>query len=79
MIIERFKKEILKSSSVGFEIMKQTSYRKHQLSHQTIFARFTYIKVSKFNSMGYKQTSLKGLKKLPFPILLAKEVDSFLQ
>jgi A/G-specific adenine glycosylase len=79
IVMEQFKKEILKSVSARFEIMKQTSYKKHQLSHQTIFARFNYIEVNKFNNVIYKQTSLKDLKKLPFPILLANEVDGFLQ
>jgi hypothetical protein len=78
IVMEQFKKEILKSSSNGFKIKKQTPYKKHQLSHQTIFARFTYIKVRKFDGVGYKQTSLKDLAKLPFPILLAKEIEGFL-
>jgi A/G-specific adenine glycosylase len=77
-VIERFKKEIIKLPSTGFEIKKQTLYKKHKLSHQTIFARFTYIKVRKFDGVGYKQTSLKDLAKLPFPILLAKEIEGFL-
>lgn len=75
-VIEQFKEEILKSSSKDFEVQKQTSYKKHQLSHQTIFARFTYIKVSEFKNPIYKPTSLKELKKLPVPILLAKEILS---
>jgi len=78
-VVEQFKKEIIKLPSTGFEIKKQTPYKKHQLSHQTIFARFTYVNVPKFRGGGYKQTSLKELAKLPFPILLAKEIDGFLR
>ena len=74
-VINQFKKEILKSSGNSFQIKKQTSYRKHQLSHQTIFARFTYVEVSKFNTDRYKKTPLTALKKLPFPILLANEIS----
>lgn len=76
LVIERFKKEILKSPSSRFEIQKQTPYKKHLLSHQTIFARFSYIKVSKFPDSQYKPVSLKQLKKLPFPILLANEISN---
>ncbi|HEX7412823.1 MAG TPA: A/G-specific adenine glycosylase [Bacteroidia bacterium] len=75
-VMERFKKEILKTTSDGFEVKKQTSYKKHQLSHQTIFARFTYLKVSKFTNANYKSTPLKRLKNLPFPVLLANEISS---
>jgi A/G-specific adenine glycosylase len=73
-VIKQFKSEILKSSSARFEIKKQTSYKKHQLSHQTIFARFTYVEVNKFNEITYKQIPLKDLKKLPFPVLIANEI-----
>ncbi len=75
-VMGQFKKEILKSLSNSFEIKKQTLYKKHQLSHQTIFARFTYIQTGGFTNNKYKLTSLKELKKLPFPILLAKEILS---
>jgi A/G-specific adenine glycosylase len=78
-VLERFKKEILKSPGNGFEVKKQTLHKKHQLSHQTIFARFTYIKTDKFTNINYKSTSLKQLKKLPFPILLANEILNFEQ
>ncbi len=78
-VLERFKKEIFKSSTIGFEVKKQTLYKKHQLSHQTIFARFTYVKVDNFTIANYKSTSLKQLKKLPFPILLANEILNFEQ
>ena len=74
-ILSQFKNEVLKTSSNNFKIIKQTAYKKHQLSHQTIFARFTYIKASGFNSSKYKQIPLKQLKKLPFPILLANEIS----
>jgi len=74
-VIDDFKIEILKSSTKSFEIIKQTAYKKHQLSHQTIFARFTYVKVAKFKNASYKETLVKGLKKLPLPILLAKEIE----
>ena len=74
-VLEQFKKEILKTTSNTFKIKKQTAYKKHLLSHQTIFARFTYVEVDKFKSKNYKQTSLKQLKKLPFPILLANEIS----
>jgi A/G-specific adenine glycosylase len=76
-VMERFKKEVLKSS-VSFEIKKQTPHKKHQLSHQIIFARFNYINIAKFNDATYKQTPLKDLKKLPFPILIANEISSLL-
>ncbi|HKC67198.1 MAG TPA: A/G-specific adenine glycosylase [Bacteroidia bacterium] len=74
-VLEQLKKEILKTKTNNFEIIKQTGYKKHQLSHQTIYARFTYINVNKFVNPTYKQTSLKQLKKLPFPVLLANEIS----
>ncbi|HTA62451.1 MAG TPA: A/G-specific adenine glycosylase [Bacteroidia bacterium] len=74
-VLEQLKKEILKTKTNSFEIIKQTAYKKHQLSHQTIFARFTYINAKKFTNLKYRQTTLKNLKKLPFPILLANEIS----
>ncbi len=74
MVLEQMKKEILKIKTNNFKILKQTDYKKHQLSHQTIFARFTYLDVKKFNNSKYKQIALKQLKKLPFPILIANEI-----
>ena len=74
-VLEQLKKEILKTKANNFEIIKQTGYKKHQLSHQTIYARFTYVNTKKFVNPKYKQTSLKQLKKLPFPILLANEIS----
>src|SRR6185437_13320193 len=74
-VLEQFKKEILKTKTNNFEIIKQTGYKKHQLSHQTIYARFTYVNTKKFTNSVYKQTSLKQLKKLPLPILLANEIS----
>jgi A/G-specific adenine glycosylase len=58
------------------EILKTKVNKKHQLSHQTIFARFTYLNVKKFNNSTYKQIALKQLKKLPFPILIANEIST---
>jgi len=74
-VLEQLKKEILKTKTNSFEIVKQTGRKKHQLSHQTIYARFTYISVKNFTNPNYKQTTLKQLKKLPFPILLANEIS----
>jgi A/G-specific adenine glycosylase len=74
-VLEQLKKEILKTKTNNFEIIKQTGYKKHQLSHQTIYARFTYVNVDSFTNLTYKQTSLKQLKKLPLPILLANEIS----
>ncbi|MEO8760526.1 MAG: A/G-specific adenine glycosylase [Bacteroidia bacterium] len=73
-VLERFKKEILKTKTNNFEIIKQTAYKKHQLSHQTIYACFTYLKVKKFNQTKYNAVAIKQLKKLPFPILIANEI-----
>jgi len=74
-VLVQLKKEILKTKTNSFEIIKQTAYKKHQLSHQTIYARFTYVNTKKFINPIYKQTSLKQLKNLPFPILLANEIS----
>jgi A/G-specific adenine glycosylase len=74
-VLLKMQKEILKTSSGNFKIIKRTEYKKHQLSHQTIYAGFTYINVKTFNQKMYKQTALKQLKKLPFPILLANEIS----
>jgi A/G-specific adenine glycosylase len=74
VVLKQFKKEILKTNTTDFTITNQTTYKKHQLSHQTIFARFTYVEVTKFNPANYQQTSFKQLKKLPFPVLLANEI-----
>ena len=78
-VIEQLKKEIIQASDSRFKIIKQTPYKKHLLSHQTIFARFTYIKTNNLSIKKYKRTALKDLKKLPFPILLAKEILSLQQ
>ena len=75
-VIEQLKREILKTKSNNFKIVKQTGYKKHQLSHQTIYARFTYIDTATFSNKKYKPTPLKQLKKLPFPILLANEISA---
>jgi A/G-specific adenine glycosylase len=75
LVLEQLKKEILQTKANNFEIIKQTGYKKHQLSHQTIYARFTYINTKKFTNSKYQQTSLRQLKKLPFPILLANEIS----
>ena len=75
-VLEKMKKEILKTKTNNFKILKQTDYKKHQLSHQTIFARFTYLDVKKFSNSTYKLITLKQLKKLPFPILIANEISS---
>jgi A/G-specific adenine glycosylase len=74
-VLEQLKKEILKTKTNSFEIIKKTAYKKHQLSHQTIYARFTYVNTKKFANPTYKQTSFKQLKNLPFPILLANEIS----
>ena len=74
IVLEQMKKEILKTKANNFKIIKQTGYKKHQLSHQTIYARFTYINVKTFSQESYKEIALKLLKKLPFPILLANEI-----
>jgi A/G-specific adenine glycosylase len=76
VVLAKMKKEILKTKVNNFEIIRQTGYKKHQLSHQTIFARFTYLNVKKFNNSTYKQIALKQLKKLPFPILIANEIST---
>jgi len=77
VVLEQMKKEILRTKSNNFKILKQTAYKKHQLSHQTIHARFTYVEVKKFDQTAYKQIALKQLKKLPFPILIANEISAF--
>ena len=74
LVIERFSKKILKPTKAPFEIIKQSPYKKHLLSHQTIFARFTYIYLPEFTHAAYKPVSLNQLNKLPFPILLANEI-----
>lgn len=76
-ILEELKKSILPVKRKDFIIEKQTFYRKHILSHQIIFARFTYIKTDKLPGTVYKAVSLKQLEKMPFPVLLAKEISSF--
>ena len=73
-VLENFKKEILQTKTNAFELVKQTAHKKHQLSHQTIYARFTYVKVKKFSQQKYKQVALKQVKKMPFPILIANEI-----
>lgn len=74
-VLKQLKTDILKTKTNNFKIIRQTAYKKHQLSHQTIYARFTYIDLAKFNNTQYQKTALKQLKKLPFPILLAKEIS----
>ena len=74
-VLEQMKEQILKTSSYKFDILKQTGHKKHQLSHQTIQARFTYINIKTFSNKKYKQVNLKQLKKLPFPILIANEIS----
>ncbi len=73
-VLKLLKKEILQNSTNNFKILKQTSYIKHQLSHQTIFAKFSYINVKSFSHKNYKKVNFKQLKKLPFPILIANEI-----
>ena len=43
LFLTRLKKDILKSNSHDFKIIRQSGYKKHLLSHQTIFARFTHL------------------------------------
>jgi len=65
--------EILKNSdfTIGF-VSKEV---KHQLTHQTIFAKFWHIKVSSFQNKKYKEVNWDCFNDFPIPRL----IDKYLQ
>ncbi len=76
LVLKNFQKEILKSKSRNFEVSKVSAHKKHQLSHQTILARFWQINLTKTGSIpSFKQILAKNIKKYPFPVL----IDNHLQ
>lgn len=60
-----------------FTLQKQTSYKKHLLSHQTIYGRFTYLYAEPDEWKGFKKVTIASLKKYPFPVLIANELPNF--
>ena len=76
IVLKRFVAELIKTSGKNFEVKKTSTHKKHQLSHQTILARFWHINLTKEPILpDYKKISLKSLKKYPFPVL----IDNHLQ
>jgi len=70
-VLKKFQQEIFKNSAKDFEIKNITAHKKHQLSHQSILARFWQIDVKKpLKGSKYRQTLKKQLKKHPFPVLI---------
>jgi A/G-specific adenine glycosylase len=70
-VLKKLEKEILGPFSKKFAVKKISESKKHQLSHQTILARFWQIELEKepvFDS--YKQIPVKNIKKHPFPVLI---------
>lgn len=79
VVLRELQKEILKSSLKNFTIQKISSHKKHQLSHQTIMARFWQIRLDKIYSMSsYKQVTIKSIKKYPFPVLINNRLQEIL-
>ncbi len=71
LIINRLYAEFPKIGEKGIELKAVTGIRKHQLSHQTILARFWQINLtSSQNLYNYTKIDLKNLKKYPFPVLI---------
>ncbi|MGZ3864082.1 MAG: A/G-specific adenine glycosylase [Bacteroidia bacterium] len=73
--LKRLEKEIF-AKPAKFEVKKVSARKKHQLSHQTILARFWHISAPEARlSAAYKPINIKNIKKYPFPVLLSNHLD----
>jgi len=70
IVLKKLQNEILKSKPKKFEVSKVSAYKKHQLSHQTIWARFWQINLTKTVAPPFKKIPAKSIKKYPFPVLI---------
>jgi A/G-specific adenine glycosylase len=79
IVLEKLGKEIFKSTALKFELKRAFAVKKHQLSHQTILARFWHINLVKEHSLSqYKKISVKTIKKYPFPVLIDNHLQEIL-
>lgn len=71
-VLKKFTKEMFKGISAGdFSVRSTSTQKKHQLSHQTILARFWQIELHELpGKAAFKQILKKDLKKYPFPVLI---------
>ena len=77
LVIKDLQKEILKAKSDKFQITKITEFKKHQLSHQTILARFWEIEIQNdVIVQDLEKIPRKSIKKYPFPVLLGNYLGS---
>ncbi|MBS1646299.1 MAG: A/G-specific adenine glycosylase [Bacteroidetes bacterium] len=68
--------KILHKKDSHFKVIKRSAYKKHKLSHQTIFARFTYMRIPGTIVLQYKHVRLNDLHQNPFPVLIANEIKT---
>jgi A/G-specific adenine glycosylase len=79
IVLKKLSNEILRSTALKFELKKTFAIKKHQLSHQTILARFWHIDLLKVPSLlQYKKISVKNIKKYPFPVLIDNHLQEIL-
>jgi A/G-specific adenine glycosylase len=81
-VLKKFTKEMFEGiSAKKFSVRSTSVQKKHQLSHQTILARFWQIELHEQPSKAaFKQILKKDLKKYPFPVLIDnhfRELDIF--
>jgi A/G-specific adenine glycosylase len=76
VVLDRLQQEILGSAASRFTVSKISSHKKHQLSHQTILARFWQINLTGAGVKdNFRKIPAKNIKKYPFPVL----IDNHLQ
>lgn len=69
-VLKKFATQVLPPNT-HFEVKHTSAVRKHQLSHQTILARFWQIELKKpVSNPKYRRIDQKSLKKYPFPVLI---------